>query len=136
VLDAHVMQKLTSLFASLMLVAAVGCADDDGGSGLDDSRRVSSLSDAETMQLCADLTTQIGDRTVSCDDGTTLTIGASDECVDDLTAVHSLPDCTTTVGQYQACVEAMNDQSDAQLCSFELPAACAPVFQAACFPQQ
>jgi hypothetical protein len=133
------MQKLFLSFASLMLVAAVGCADDDGGSGntgLDESRRVSSLSDAETTQLCAELTAQLGERTVDCGDGVTLNVNASDECVDDLTAVHSLPDCTATVGQFEACNEAMNDQTDAQLCSFELPEECAPLFQAACFPQQ
>lgn len=133
------MHKLICVFASLMLASAAGCADDDGGSGdsgVDESRRISSLTDAETTQLCDYLTDQIGERTVDCGGGSTVTIAGSDDCHDSLTAVRSLPDCPATVAQYRACAEAMDAQSDAQLCSFDLPDACAPVFQPSCFPQQ
>jgi hypothetical protein len=114
------MRLLTSFLfvASLSLVACGG----DGGTGLDSNKALGTLTTAELTDLCEYVVDQYPSEPVDCD-GTEVEPPTVQECVDD-----PFPeDCTATVGQAEACAEALG----ADPCAMSLPEACAPLFE--CF---
>ncbi len=115
------MRLLSALFfaSSLTLVACGG----GGGSGLDSSKTLGSLSSAELTDLCEFVVDTYPSEAVDCGDGQMFEPGTVAECTED-----PFPsDCAATVGQAEACVEALA----ADVCADTLPEACAPIF--ACF---
>ena len=128
------------LFGSLVTVFAFACGGGGGGGGgVDGGKRLVDLNDAEITSMCeytAEL--QGPEREITCSDNTTVTVGGGTvaECVTEFNESQaSAPNCPVTVSQYEACIEAFDAQSDAQLCEGELPAACAPLLQSACTGQ-
>ena len=96
--------KIVSLVLVLLGVVAAGCGSDGakGGSGVDKSKSLASLSAAEKGQLCdwnASLSGGYG-KTMTCTDGT----DASNDA-DQAECVMALPTCTVTVGQFEACTQ-------------------------------
>ena len=118
----------------LALVVSLGCGDDstlgttDGGSGsgLGASKRVVDLSSAEVSQLCSWGVAAAGGPgvTTTCSSGdvTTQTVADCETSMGSVTA-----SCTATVGQVEACMEAIG----ADACSISTSPACQPIFACA-----
>jgi len=119
------------------LLAACG-GDGDGnpdGSGVDGTKLMGDLTSSELGDVCEYLTTVLPERTISCAEGPfTVGEGGYDECVDDYSDnATENPDCTLTVSQAEACIEALAALTDAEWCNLEsFPAACAATFDADC----
>ena len=132
---------LASAVVSATLFACGGGSGDPGGSGVASSKRVVDLSASELQDLCAYFSSlkEQPEREVDCGGGSTTTVGINpedvqagiDECITDAPTNAA---CPLTVGQSEACIEAIEGRSDAELCSdgIEIPAECAPVFNQAC----
>jgi hypothetical protein len=123
------------LFGSLVTVFAFACGGGgSGGSGVDGGKRLVDLSDSEITELCEFAFAADPEREITCSDGT-VTVGQASvaECVQEANeSAAAAPNCPVTVSQYEACISALGDQSDADLCEFNFPAACAPLLQEAC----
>lgn len=116
---------ITGLALSLALVACGG--DDDGGSGVDGSKTIVSMSASERMSFCEwAIATQGGAGTVHQCEGFTLTVQSVADCAagfGDFVA-----SCAATVSQGEACVAAI-----AAMPCMPATAACEAVF--ACIPE-
>jgi len=122
--------------ASGALATGLTFACGGGSGGLDSGTKIVDLEPAELATLCEDLASQLGpERTIDCGGGETKTVGGEDasECVDDLGMFD--PECPTTVGQYENCIDAFGGRTDQEICSDVLPTECAVVFDANCFGQ-
>lgn len=112
--------SLALLSLSLSLTA---CGGDDAGN---DDRKVVDLTAAEAMAICQELAADAPERTVMCGNGVTITVGTAPA---DCAMPVSLPaTCTVTVSQVRACQLAQVAQTDAEICAFDLPTECAPLF--------
>jgi hypothetical protein len=122
------------LFASAVMALAFACGG-GSGSGVDSNKKIVDLNAGEREDVCEALAALVTPRTVECPDGPVeIEEPSVAECIDEFGELAaSNPDCPITVGQYDACIRALNGQSDAQLCEGEFPAACAPLFNQACF---
>jgi hypothetical protein len=90
--------------------------------GPSDSTKLNELSEDEAKDLCEEARDSNPERTVTCM-GVMLTVGlSSEDCADPGTPGSS---CTATVGDARACNEAQGNQTEAQICAGEIPAACA-----------
>jgi hypothetical protein len=127
---------MKSILLMTALLAACGGGDGNSdGSGVDGGKQIVDLTSTELADVCEYLTMVLPERTISCPEGPfTVAEGGYAECVDDYGMIASeSPDCTLTVSQTEACVEALAAFTDAQWCNLEaLPTACMPVFDAAC----
>ena len=110
-------------------VQDVDAPTDPNGSGVDPNKRVVDMTAADFQKFCEWGTALQGpQRTVNCPSGSTTTRGTSQPvatCVSsgqDFASGH--PNCESTVGEYEACLEAIVAETDAQACSGSLPAAC------------
>ena len=130
------MKSILFALAVTTLAFACGGGSGDSVSGVSGSKTLASLSDAEITQFCEYQIDLAGpERTIECDEQTTVTVGGDTvaECVTNFQeSQDSAPNCPTTVAQAEACFEAISDRSDAEICEFEIPAACAPLFSAEC----
>lgn len=136
--------KATWLVSALLGTTLLCCGGGNGGgggSGVGSNKKVVDLSAAELEDLCeyfSSLSEQ-PEREIDCGDGTTTTTGINpedvqaeiDECITDAPTDAA---CPLTVGQAEACIEALESSTDEELCSddLEIPAECAPVFNQAC----
>jgi hypothetical protein len=131
------MKSILFAFAATTLAFACGGGSGDGGSGVSGSKTLVSLSPSEVTQFCEYTIDVAGpERTVECGE-LDVTTGSQTlaECVADFDeSKANAPNCPTTVSQAEACIEALADRSDAQICAFEIPAVCAPLFSEACQP--
>lgn len=102
-----------------IVMVLVGC----GGGGVDGSKKLSELSAAEAKDACLELAEDFPEKTVSCGDGVTITVGVSTaECNSETPAPGT---CTATVDDLRTCTDALYSQPDADLCMDKpLPAAC------------
>ena len=127
---------MKSILLMTTLLAACGGDDDaPGGSGVDRNKQMGDLTSAELGDVCEYLTSVLPERTISCPEGPfTVGEGGYDECVDDYSDNGTEnPDCTLTVSQAEACIEALAQFTDAEWCNLEsFPAACAATFDATC----
>jgi len=119
--------------AALCSGLAVACGGGTG-SGVSGSKSLVSLNDGEINDLCKYIVDVSGPtRTVDCGGGVKVTLEAQTvaECVADLKASQAAaPTCAATVDHAEACVEALADFTDAQLCAdTPLPTACAPLLE-------
>ncbi len=104
------------------------CGGGSGGSGVNGSAELGTLSSADTESLCDYLVTLEEVRTVTCMvDGQTITItfgtpdaevdAEVDECVAELATI---PSCNATVDEAEACAEGnanqIEDLSDDEIC--------------------
>jgi len=108
-----------------------------GGSGVSGSKKIIDLSAGERQDVCELFVDILGpERMVDCGNGDIRTVGGEDpaECVTELSSLATgAPNCTVTVSQYQACIDAIADLSDAEICAGgSFPAQCAPVASAEC----
>jgi hypothetical protein len=112
------MKKL--VFLSLVLMAC------GGGSGVDDSKKLSDLSADESKDLCEELADSFPEKTVDCD-GQMITIGY--DKADCAGTIEPPPaSCTATAGDVRDCADALSALSDEQVCTAtDLPAACAAI---------
>lgn len=114
------------LFAVGTLAAGCGGSSGGGGtgaSGVASSKRLDSLTDAEKASLCDWTNAKLGGygMSVDCGGGLTLDADASQaECV-----ASAPTNCSATVGQLEACANAMS-------CSNLIPNECAPLISAGC----
>lgn len=119
------------VLCSVLALALAACGgDDDGGSGIPDSKVVGTLTASEAMSVCLELSASFPERTVDCGGGLTITVGIdSADCNEAPPAT-----CTATVGQFRTCFDALGDYTDAQWCDENTapPASCAPVLSAEC----
>jgi hypothetical protein len=94
--------------------------------GPSDSTKITELSDEEAKDLCEEAIDSNPERTVTCM-GVMITVGlTSADCADPM---EPNPSCTATVGDARACNEAQGDQTEAQICAGDFPAACAKIVQ-------
>ncbi len=112
----------------------VACSGGGGkgstGSGLSGTARVSTLADSDVGKLCDYLASVLPERVVECG-GESSTLGEGGAAMCKL-EVGALPDgCTITVDQYEACTEAIDAATDAELC-MAFPSACDPLFSDSC----
>jgi hypothetical protein len=121
--------SITLIAAGLLALLASGCAD--SGSGLPADKKVIELSFAETRPLCEYLQDVVGgvQREVTCPDGryATTPLFSVHECQEDFVfdnAAASNVNCGVTVGEYEACTEAIADDPCIQLLP-RAPSACA-----------
>lgn len=113
-IDRLRMQHLTKLCVGLA-VAAFGCGGGSGGSGIEGSKVISTLSDSELVAVCNDARAEFPTRTIDCGDGITLTIGIeASDCTDNEFLVKE--GCSATVDQVLDCAAAFDAQTDAQFC--------------------
>lgn len=131
---------MKSLSLVLLSVLAVGaCGGDDGGSGgsgLSSSILVKDLTPAQGTALCHSLAADWPQRTVTCS-GQMQTIGVDDaDCTSASgSPIDDVPDtCTATVGDAEACFQALGNVSDADFCAgnFTLPASCMKINSTEC----
>jgi hypothetical protein len=134
-------QWLISAVVSATLLACGGGSGGPGGSGVSSNKKVVDLSASELQELCEYFSSlkEQPEREVDCGGGSTTTVGINPEDVqaevdDCVTDAPTNAACPLTVGQAEACTEAIEGRSDAELCSgdLEIPAECAPVFNQAC----
>jgi hypothetical protein len=130
-----------SAVLSTTLLSCGGGSGDTGGSGVASGKKVVDLSATELQDLCEYFSSlkEQPEREVDCGDGSTTSVGINpedvqaevDDCIAD---APSSAECPLTVGQSEACIEAIEGRSDDELCSdeIEIPAECAPVFNQAC----
>ncbi|MEZ4366654.1 MAG: hypothetical protein R2939_10250 [Kofleriaceae bacterium] len=115
------------LLLSLTTCLAAACGGDGGSSGVDSSKTIGSLSISEQMELCEWTNDQQPTEPFMCG-GETIEPEDPADCSAAAIMADPVPtDCMATVGQYEACLEAVN----ADLCAESLPAVCEPLF--ACF---
>lgn len=125
-----------SAFLCSMMAFACGGGS---GSGVDDDTLLVEVSAGEAEDICTNVVSAApAFHEVDCGDGTGGTVGfetqadedaAIDECVDDLTsAAAEIPDCTATVGELEDCFLALQDRSDQELCSDDVPPECDALF--------
>jgi hypothetical protein len=114
------------LFLSMTLAA---CGSSSGGTTLDRSKNVGSLTPAEQAQLCDDVIgTQGGyGRSVSCPDGSTQTTDADRASCMQSTPTAGQPCSTLTVGTLLDCATAVGSN----LCAFTTASACQPLHSCA-----
>lgn len=105
-----------SIFASLALVLALACGDDDPGDDrttadaatpgdIDPSRTIGSLTLEEARAICADFIEEQGGAgtTVMCD-GFEYTVQPLEECAAGVEAAT----CTNTVGELETCIASLD----------------------------
>jgi hypothetical protein len=127
-----------SLFAGFCVAIAFACGG-GSGSGLGNKRLVD-LNDAEITSVCQDEFDSHDPRTVDCGDGITFDLAPQPvaECVAGFQeSADEFPNCQATVGQFEACSDAIFGLSDSQLCAIilqnaDFPAACDPLFTEEC----
>jgi len=137
------MKKLGSVVLCSLLVFACGGGSGGGGSGVPGNTLLVDLTASQAADICEYF---IGlqeqpERTVDCGGGSSVTVGIDPaevageiaDCKADFDE-GVIAGCPATVGDAEACFEAFNSLSDAQLCDPEmtLPAACAPLFDERC----
>ena len=126
----------SALFCTGVVIACGGGSS--GGSGVAGSTKLTALSAADLEKLCTYFVALSGPaRTVDCGGGNTITItpDTKAECISGQAAFKAAnPNCMATVDNAEACQEAFDAQTDAQICSetTPLPAVCAPLFAAEC----
>ena len=117
---------MTKSSFTLIAILGLGLAACGGDDGPADSTPVTQLSAEEAKDFCVELAGDLPQRTITCGEELTIQVGFdAAEC-----ATEALFDaeCTATVGNARACVEALAGLSDAMWCTMEqLPPACAPV---------
>jgi hypothetical protein len=109
------------------LAVAFGCG---GGSGIDSSDTLGSLTVAEQMTECNYLASEYPQKQIDCGSGQTITVGstASDCSGSNFDPIPST--CTVTVGQLEDCDAALYDEGSAACTSTTTPAACQPLVNA------
>ncbi len=125
----HIITKIISGVALSLALVACGGDDDvgDGGSGVDGSKTIVSMSESEKTSFCEwAIATQGGAGTVHQCDGFTLTVQSVAECVADFADFQA--SCAATVAQGEACVSAI-----AAMPCMPATTACEAIF--ACLPQ-
>ncbi len=98
----------------------LGCSSN----GLDDSEKLTSLTTAQTQQLCTELEADEPVKTVTCS-GQQETIGVSgSDCEGSAGATNVPPGCTATVGQFLDCLNTIygdpcgsNSTADSAACA-------------------
>jgi hypothetical protein len=117
---------MKGLIVVMLGVLAIGCSSSSGGggangaSGVPSGKRLDSLTDAEKAAICDWTNNKLGGYGMSKDCGNGLTIDADASQAE---CVASAPtSCAATVGQAEACANAMT-------CSNLIPNECAPLFQ-------
>jgi hypothetical protein len=99
-----------------------------GSSGLPENALVGELDGTEVEQLCSALVQQAPEpHTINCPDGNTVEVGEStlSDCTDSIEQQQDqFVACGLTVGEYETCVEAILDLSDAERCEEALPPEC------------
>ena len=126
---------LSSVLCAALAFACGGGKGGGGSSGVSGSKQIIDLDAAERSQVCEFLADVLGpERTVDCGGGETRGVGGeASECVAEFTSLAmNAPGCTITVGQYETCIEALANLSDAQICADDFPAACAPLLASEC----
>jgi hypothetical protein len=134
---------LIACVAGLGLLSACGDDGKGGGSGVDSSKTIVSLSASDQMSLCEYISgLQPSARMVTCTGSGgsgTVTIDASPsvtECQQELAGLATDdPNCTATVGDAQDCFNALYGETDAQVCSGSdsaVTTACATIMGSAC----
>src|SRR5688572_30658598 len=118
-----------SAFACMALVFACGGGDGVDGSGVDPDVLLAELEPDESDAICEYQADLVGPpRTIECADGEDVEVDFDvAECADSLDAIgDEAPDCTVTVGEFEACIEDLAAFSDDQSCDpeQELPASC------------
>jgi hypothetical protein len=108
-------------------IAAGACGDDAGASGVDGSKRMNEVSEAELGRLCDWANEQSGGygRTIPCTENMdVLTDTSREDCV--MQDAPAFAACSATVAEYEACtLEIAKD-----LCTFEAALTrdvCAPI---------
>lgn len=128
------MRAAGALYAAL--VVACGCGASNSGSGVPGGKRLAEMSPAEVQDLCEFMEGQLGpERVIACPDGSTASQGVNaSECfVVMMRDQVNFPNCALTVSQYEACIEVVRVQSDAQRCESGTPfPACSPLFEPGC----
>jgi hypothetical protein len=125
------MKNLSLTLGACLVVAAFGCGGGSGGSGIEGSKVISSLSDSELEAVCNDARAEFPTRTITCE-GVMVTIGieAEDCTTNDFLVKEG---CTATVDQVLDCAAAFDAQTDAQFCESESPPAGCSAAVIACF---
>ena len=120
----------------LLVTAIAACGSGGGGSGVDGSALIVSLSSSQRAQECQYLFDTYPSRTVMCSASETLTFGETSVADCETTyamSVTSSPNCTATVAEGEACIQALYELSDSAACSATSePAACAAIDTASC----
>lgn len=130
---------MSKWIGSALLCAVFACgggSGNSGGSGVDPNKALPDINSNEARDLCeyfADL--EGAPREIDCGNGQTIDVGQDqddiDECVDGIAdSQAAFPDCPVTVGEAEACFEAINAISDDELCEGieELPPECEDLF--------
>jgi hypothetical protein len=103
---------MKKLIALAMMTAAFACGSDSGVSG---SKLLKDLTVAEIKSECLDTAADFPERTVTCGNGSTVTLGNKEADCNDTTNPFTTA-CTATVADLRACFDAQKAQTDAQLC--------------------
>ncbi|HEY4178341.1 MAG TPA: hypothetical protein VGM90_15950 [Kofleriaceae bacterium] len=98
--------------------------DAGGSSGVANSRGVTTLSPAEELALCNELSQAFPTREITCN-GEAQSWGFDVDCsTTDLFG----SECTATVGEYRDCLDALASLNDTQACMLASnPPACTPI---------
>lgn len=112
---------LKTLFVStaVALASITGCSDSE----IDGSRKLSSLSAAESKEVCEEAVATFPSKNVTCEGNTTIEIGfKAAECA---TATTAESTCAAKVSDVRACADKLAKQTDAQICADPaLPSEC------------
>jgi hypothetical protein len=105
----------------------IGACGGDSGSGVDSSKQIKDLSASEQMSVCeAGVAAQGGaGKMTNCGNGVTVTVKSVADCVSQM-GVYAMKGCTATVGQLEAC----NDAIGMDPCSLG-GSACQPILACA-----
>jgi len=114
---------------ALAVSAILGCSkdDEDKGSMIDPDKLLVELSEGEVAELCGWVVDTFGGpQTFECEDGSTITIGdiTQDQCIAEMPSTATNPDCTATIGQFEACVKARKSSDP---CTVDSPTQCAEI---------
>lgn len=120
----------------LLLVTLIAACGGGSGSGVDSGKQLKDLTSSEAAKECNYLFDTYPQITVQCPGGGTAHKGEDPaKRATDCTGTVNVPaGCTVTVGQSEQCIEDVYHLTDAQICSpsTSIPPSCAPLFSAAC----
>jgi hypothetical protein len=121
--------------AFVCMAFTFACGGGDGGSGVDSGTLLAELEPDESDAVCEGIfAADVDAREIDCGDGTTITVEEPtqediDDCADSLDSIGvEFPDCTATVGEFEACFDDLLAASDDELCDGGLPASCDAIF--------
>jgi hypothetical protein len=127
------MKRIAIAAAALVLSTAAGCGGGGGGSGVDGTKSISTVGDADKASLCDWFAGTVGGYGApdTCADGFISAPPTKTECI------ATFPTCAVTVDQFEACVTkivaAQNACTAQALSDAQAYAPCQTVGQAGCF---